>query len=102
MTLRLRLISELTQLDQREEANERKRRYPVNYYRLGHYLGAGDEVADAVDTGIDPATAFAQHFTPTRGMHTVARRLGLTLDVERGRWISTAASPEPDQPAHQS
>jgi hypothetical protein len=82
-SFRTRLISELTQLDQRES-----RRYP-NMYRLGLYLEAGQATAEAVDKGADAHLAFADHFMPPRGMHTIARHLGLPLDVQRGRWVDT-------------
>lgn len=85
-TFRMRLISELTQLDGREETSERRRRYPVNHYRLSHYLHAADDVVAAVAAGATETDAFADAFTPTRGMLTVARRLSLNLDVTRGRW----------------
>jgi hypothetical protein len=46
---------------------------------LPQYFAAAESVHDAA--------TFAEAFNPTRGMHGVARRLGLALDVERGRWI---------------
>jgi hypothetical protein len=87
MNFHTRLTHELTELDRRECAAEARRRYAVNHYRLALYLGAAQETVNDIEAGATPAAAFASHFTPTRGMHTVARRLNLGLDVQRGRWI---------------
>ena len=92
-SFRLRLLHELTELDRRESAGEVKRRYPVNIYRLSLYLGAANDVLASIEDGSTPEDAFTSAFTPSRGMHTVARRLRLRLDVERGRWIPLATSP---------
>jgi hypothetical protein len=81
--LRARLAHGLTHLDRTEGKG--------SPYRLGIYLRAGDEVADAVDAGTPLVKAFADAFTPTRGMHRLAVALGLPLDVERGRWVEREA-----------
>ncbi len=75
MDFQARLTHELTALDIRESKRERS----PNIYRLGHYLEAAEGVTDAA--------SFAKAFNPTRGMNTVARKLGLGLDVNRGRWV---------------
>jgi hypothetical protein len=80
------LTHELIQLDRQESAQETKRRLVVNIYRLGHYLKAAQGVVGAVRSGESPAKAFAAGFVATRSMHTIAKRLGLGLDVERGEW----------------
>ncbi len=76
MTFHQRLISELTQLDNRESMRKHH-----NPYALSHYFKAAEGVTDA--------KSFADAFIPTRGMHRVAKNLGLGLDVEKGRWIFT-------------
>ena len=76
---RARLISELTELDRRE-----RRRPGWNPNALGMYFAAAETVTDAA--------TFAAAFVPTRGMHTVARRLGLALDVDRGQWVIGGAA----------
>lgn len=75
MSFHSKLIHELVELDKRESKREA---FP-NIYRLGHYLKAAEGVTDA--------SSFADAFNPTRGMHTVSRRLGLGLDVDRGYWV---------------
>lgn len=87
MTFRQRLVHELTELDRREVREETRRRIPSNPYRLAHYLRAADDVIEDVMNGDSEAGAFARRFVPTRGMHTVARHLGLPLDVQRGKWV---------------
>lgn len=81
-----KLAHELTQLDIKESARERR----VNVYRLGHYLAAKDRAVELVAQGKSESEAFAECFTPTRGMHGIAERLGLALDVDRGRWVPLA------------
>lgn len=76
------LAHELTTQDRAEAG---KRGY--NPYALGIVLGAAQDVRDAVARGVPLADAFADAFNPTRGMHAVARRLGLPLDVQRGQWV---------------
>ena len=74
MTFHDQLISELTQLDQRQS-----KRKGYNPYALPQYFTAAQDVTDAA--------SFADAFTPTRGMHRVAKNLGLSLDVIRGLWV---------------
>lgn len=69
-----RLSKELKDLDTKEMA---QKGWNPNALRL--YLKAAKDVVDS--------STFANAFTPTRGMHRVARNLGLGLDVERGKWI---------------
>ena len=71
-----RLIHALTDLDRRES-----RRAGYNPHALGLYFQAAEGVTDAV--------SFARAFCATRGMHRVARSLGLPLDVRSGTWICT-------------
>ena len=80
------LVHELTTLD-REEST----RKGWNPYALAHYLRAAEDVAVAVAAGVDRESAFADAFTPCRGMHKVAQRLGLRLDVQRGAWVHVGA-----------
>lgn len=82
MDLRHKLVSELTQLDQRQAAKEKR----VNIYRLGIYLNAVNDWTELVAKGTPPALAFSEVFTPSRDMHSVAKRLSLGLGVERGHW----------------
>jgi hypothetical protein len=88
MTFHDKLIHELTALDQKECTAELKRRFVVNIYRLGHYFNAATACDEEIAAGKTESEAFAECFVPTRGMHRVARNLGLALDVERGRWVS--------------
>ena len=81
-----KLSHELTALDRKESLREIKRGGRENIYRLGHYLNAADAVKAAVRKGRSATEAFASNFNPTRGMHGVAKRLGLGLDVARGQW----------------
>ena len=85
---RARLGALLVRLDAQESARERT----PNIYRIGHYLRAADDVATALHAGKTPEQAFAQSFVATRGMHGIAKKLGLELDVERGDWIASAAA----------
>lgn len=85
-TLGRKLAHELTALDIKESRRELKRYGRENIYRLSHYLRAADEVKKAVRGGKSLSEAFASNFNPTRGMHGVARRLGLGLTVQRGQW----------------
>lgn len=90
-----RLVMALTALDQREAQRERT----PNIYRLGHYLGAAQDMGAMVAKGATPEAAFADTFVPTRGMHRVARELGLALDVDdRGRWLVRQPRPNPRRP----
>jgi hypothetical protein len=69
-----RLIHELTALDRRE-----RNRKGWNPYALGQYFQAAEGVVDAA--------TFAKAFIPCRGMHRIAKNLGLDLDVQHGQWI---------------
>ena len=74
MDFHTKLICELTELDRRESKCK-----GYNIYALAHYLRAAEGVTDA--------ESFARAFNPTRGMHRVARNMGLNLDVDRGEWV---------------
>ena len=84
MDFRTKLISELTQMDERDS-----KRPHHNRYAIGMYLEAAGFVVAAIEDGVAPEKAFAEAFNPTRGMHRVARNLGLRLDVQRGQWIQS-------------
>ena len=81
---RTRLVSELTQADQRQST-----RKGHNPYALALYLQAADNVMREIADGQSPDFAFREYFTPSREMHKVARNLNLGLDVDRGQWIYT-------------
>jgi len=69
-----RLLSELTQMDERLS---KKKGY--NPYALAIMFGAVEGVTDA--------DSFAAAFNPTRELHRVARNLGLGLGVVHGQWV---------------
>lgn len=81
----LQLVNEITTQDRRDSV-----RKGYNRYALGIMLGAAQECTAEIEAGKRPEDAFAEHFTPTRGNHGIARRLGLKLDVQRGQWIKLA------------
>lgn len=81
------LSHELTTLDRHES-----KRRGYNPYALGQYLARAEEVRDAVAMGKSLADAFAEGFCATRGMHAVAKRLGLALDVQDGEWVRLPAA----------
>ena len=89
-----RLVHELTAYDRAEYQRERV----GNIYRLGHLLGAKDEAVkiaqERIDRGQEVLEAFTvavcEVFTPTRGLHKALRNCGVTVDVERGRWVIPA------------
>ena len=81
MKFRDKLISELTQSDQRQSIKA-----GYNRNALAIYLNAADTCCEMVDKGATQETAFMEVFTPCREMHKVAKKLGLILDVERGQW----------------
>lgn len=62
MDMRDKLVSAATAYDQRCEAQERRRRYPVNIYRLGHILGRIDEVMADIEAGASPRAALLAAF----------------------------------------
>jgi len=74
MDFHTKLIHELTSLDRRQST-----RRGYNPYALPQYFAAAENVTDSA--------SFADAFTPTRGMHRVAKNLGLNLEVDRGQWI---------------
>ena len=92
---RVLMGSHLTTADRREEAHEKRMGYVVNVWRLGHYLTAADAVMERIEAGATPEAAFSAHFGPTARLHTVAKKLGLALGVERGRWVPLAPAPAP-------
>jgi hypothetical protein len=69
-----RLVSELTTQDRRESTQK-----GYNPYALGIVLNAAADIKTVDD--------FCEAFNATRGMHRVAKALGLPLDVEKGRWV---------------
>ena len=74
MDFHTKLIMLLTELDHRQS-----KRKGWNCYALPQYFAAAETVTDA--------KSFADAFCPTRGMHSIARKLGLGLNVEKGVWI---------------
>ena len=82
------LPHELTTLDRHES-----KRRGWNPYALGHYLGAAEQVRADVLAGDSLTDAFCRHFTPTRGMHSVAKRLGLPVDVRNCDWVKVSPTP---------
>ena len=79
-----RLVSELTQLDERERAKGKG--WNPNF--LGIAFKSVQDVFDPmVASGATPEAAFSESFTPTPGTHKIARKLGLDLDVSSGRWV---------------
>lgn len=75
MNLHTKLIHLLTELDQKQS-----KRKGYNPYALPQYFAAAEDVTDA--------ESFAKAFNPTRGMHSIARKLGFALDVDRGEWVT--------------
>ena len=73
---------ELMRQDQREWHHKNH-----NHYAIAHYLAAADRCEESISKGQPKEHAFSDYFNPTRGMHRVAKALGLKLDVERGQWI---------------
>ena len=71
-----KLIQLLTAYDRRQSKTKH-----YNPYALPQYFKAAEGVIDA--------QTFADSFTPTGPMHTIAKRLGLNLDVVRGQWVFT-------------
>lgn len=76
-----KLIHEITAQDRKDST---KKNY--NPYALALMFGAADECMATIAEGQTPEYAFREHFTPTRENHGIAKRLGLKLDVQRGRW----------------
>ena len=83
MTIRDKIVSELTQLDARKARTDRH----WNRHFIGIALQAMDGFEDdAAERG--PVAAFCERFTACREMHGIARRLGFAVDVQRGQWIT--------------
>ena len=79
-----RVLHELTALDERKRATDRH----WNPYFLGIACrDALPAIESALADGVTPAEAYADAFTPTRETAAIARKLGLGLAVDRGRWI---------------
>jgi hypothetical protein len=88
------LISALTQEDiKRSQKAIAKGRWD-NPHAIAIELEAADRVDERVRKGEDPSSAFADEFNPTRENHRIARKLGLDLTIERGRWESASAASE--------
>lgn len=68
-----------------EHDRKASKRPGYNPYALAQMLAAALEAVGEV-ASYGPERAFARHFTPTRTNHAIARKLGLNLDVQRGRW----------------
>lgn len=79
---RIQLVNEITEQDIRDS---RKKSY--NRYALGIMLNAANECIEEIEAGENAESSFSDHFTPTRENHGIAKRLGLKLDVQNGRWI---------------
>jgi hypothetical protein len=77
------LIHELTAADTKASRSK-----GYNPYALGQLLQAADTVRAEMAAGKDASAAFADAFTATRVNHGIAKRLGLTLDVVRGEWVT--------------
>ena len=74
MTFHEKLIVELTRLDMKESKKK-----SWNQFALALYIKAAKNVTDSL--------SFSEAFNPTQGMHTVAQKLKLNLDVAQGNWI---------------
>jgi hypothetical protein len=80
-----RVLHALTALDEKKRSRRSK---SWNPYFLGIVCrDALPALEEDLANGRTEAEAFAFAFTPAREMHTVARKLGLGLDVDRGRWV---------------
>lgn len=71
-----KLVQELTTYDRKQSKTK-----SYNRYALPQYFEAAKGVTDAA--------SFAKHFTPSRGMHGIAKRMGWSdrLTVDRGCWV---------------
>lgn len=91
------LLHAITELDRAEERREVKRGVRVNLHRIGIYLSAKQSMLEDVHARIAKGVAvrdafracLIEHFCPTREFHRFTKRVGLPLDVQRGRWINT-------------
>lgn len=59
----------------------------VSLNALSLMLEAADSAAADVAAGASWPVAFADAYLPTRETAAVARRMGLGLGVDRGRWV---------------
>ncbi len=71
-----KLVMAITTQDRRDS---KKKWY--NIYALPQMLKAAQ--------GVEDEQGFMDSFTPTRQNHGIAKKLGLKLDVQRGRWVMT-------------
>lgn len=84
LPFRDRVLHEMTRLDERKRARDPH----WNRYFLGILCrDALPAIAEGLAAGMTEEEAYADAMTPTRETHAVARRLGLALDVNRGRWV---------------
>ena len=91
--LRAQLVSALIAMDKRASTKQ-----GWNPNALSLMLGSVQDNFDpAVAAGASPEDAFMETFTPTRGTHGVAKKLGLALDVDRGQWVKN----EPVDTSHE-
>jgi hypothetical protein len=84
-------VSLITQADERDRKRALKRQSQgkTSYHNI-HALPLMFKAADKVKD--NDAATFAAAFTPTRSNHPIAKKLGLPLDVQRGRWVRTDES----------
>lgn len=80
------LISQLTHEDRKRSERAQKRGSYDNPHAIALEFQAADRVDESVKKGMDPSQAFADEFNPTASNHRIAKKLGLDLEVERGRW----------------
>ena len=84
MTFSQKVLHELTALDEKKRARDKH----WNRYFLGIVCrDALPRIEEDMANGVSEVEAFAGAFTPAREMHAVARKLGLGLEVDRGRWV---------------
>lgn len=77
---RTKLVRLITEYDRKASS-----RAGYNQYALAQMLAAGEQALLECQS-YGPDRAFARNFTPTRSNHAIARKLGLNLDVQHGRW----------------
>jgi hypothetical protein len=83
LPMRDRIVHELTRLDERKRRSDRH----WNPYFLGIAFQALDGWDEDLADGMSETEAFAERTAPSREMHGIAKRLGLGLGVERGKWV---------------
>lgn len=81
------LVSLLTEYDRKEEERARKAKRYHNPYAIAHYFRAANEIEERVKNGENPTLVFSQVFCPARFTHSISKKLGLGLDVNRGLWV---------------